>query len=130
VTSYLLDTHTFLWWALEPVKLPKTVTSELRDPANRIIFSVVSSWEAQIKLGLGKLELFEPLQSIVSRELTQNRWEILPVHLRHTWRLADLPPLHRDPFDRLLIAQALAEELVVVSRDPLFSGYPVKVFWS
>jgi len=130
VTAVLLDTHTFLWWALEPEKLPPAVLNLLRDASNRIVFSAVSSWEAQIKAGLGKLVLEESLRKIVERELVANRWEVLPVTLEHTWRLDQLPPLHRDPFDRLLVAQSLVEKLTVLTRDPLVAQYPgVKVAW-
>jgi len=120
----LLDTHTFLWWSLQPEKLTPVVLQALRDPDNRILFSAVSSWEAQIKIGLGKLILQDPLRKIVERELIQNNWEVLPVTLHHTWRLEQLPPLHKDPFDRLLIAQALVENLVIATKDPLICTYP------
>lgn len=93
----LLDTHTFLWWALEPEKLPERVCGVLEDPANQIFFSTVSSWEAQIKLGLGKLLLKVSLQSIIMREIEQNGWDVLPVTLSHTWALSNLEPPHKDP---------------------------------
>jgi len=131
VSGLLLDTHTFLWWALTPEILPEPVLTALRDSGARIVFSAVSSWEAQIKVGLARLVLSEPLQAIVERELVENRWEVLPVHLEHTWKLRDLPPLHKDPFDRLLIAQALVENLTLVTRDPLLAQYPgVATVWA
>jgi PIN domain nuclease of toxin-antitoxin system len=130
VSDILLDTHTFLWWALEPDKLPDIVIALMQDPKTRIVFSAVSSWEAQIKIGLGKLRLAEPLRAIIERELKHNHWEPLSVRLAHTWKLEDLPPLHKDPFDRLLIAQALVENLVLVTRDPLVAQYPeVHTLW-
>jgi PIN domain nuclease of toxin-antitoxin system len=126
----LLDTHTFLWWSLQPEKLPPVVLKALQDPDNRVFFSTVSSWEAQIKIGLGKLILEESLRKIVERELVQNNWEVLPVTLHHTWKLEQLPPLHKDPFDRLLVAQALAENLVIATRDPLIRAYPdITILW-
>ncbi len=126
----LLDTHTFLWWSLQPEKLPPIVMQALQDPGNRIFFSAVSSWEAQIKIGLGKLVLHESLRKIVEREIVQNNWEIMPVTLHHTWQLEQLPPLHKDPFDRLLIAQALTENLVLATKDPLICAYPdLKTLW-
>ncbi len=82
--GYLLDTHSFFWWSIEPEKLPTAVLELLADIDARVGFSVVSSWEAQIRTGLGKLELTEPLQTIVERELMKNRWEVLPIHLRHS----------------------------------------------
>ena len=129
--NLLLDTHTFLWWSLEPDKLPSEVLDALRNSQNRVVFSSVCSWEAQIKAGLGKLILVEPLRKIVERELSRNGWEVLPVTLEHTWRLERLPPLHRDPFDRLLVAQSLTENLTLATRDPLISQYSgVRTFWS
>jgi len=126
----LLDTHTFLWWSLQPEKLPPIVMQALQDPGNRIFFSAVSSWEAQIKIGLGKLILHESLRKIVEREIVQNNWEVMPVTLHHTWQLEKLPPLHKDPFDRLLIAQALTENLVLATKDPLICAYPdLKTLW-
>lgn len=126
----LLDTHTFLWWSLQPEKLTPVVLHALKDPNNRIFFSAVSSWEAQIMVGLGKLVLKDSLRKIVERELIQNSWEVLPITLHHTWRLEQLPPLHKDPFDRLLVAQALAENLIIATRDPLICAYPdLKTLW-
>jgi PIN domain nuclease of toxin-antitoxin system len=126
----LLDTHAFLWWVLEPEKLPSRLFAALSDPETRIVLSVASSWEAQIKMGLGKLVLDLPLQSIIEHEVQTNLWEILPVHLRHTWALSKLPPLHRDPFDRLLIAQAMEEGLTLATRDSLIIQYAqVNTIW-
>jgi len=131
MNGFLLDTHTFLWWAIEPEKLPAGVLAALQEPGTRIVFSAVSSWEAQIKVGLGKLVLKEPLQIIVERELIQNHWEVLPVYLQHTWKLKELPPLHKDPFDRLLVAQALAEDLTIVTKDPLVTMYSgLTILWA
>jgi PIN domain nuclease of toxin-antitoxin system len=131
MNGLLLDTHTFLWWAIEPEKLPAGVLAALQEPGTRIVFSAVSSWEAQIKVGLGKLVLKEPLQIIVERELIQNHWEVLPVYLQHTWKLKELPPLHKDPFDRLLVAQALAEDLTIVTKDPLVTMYSgLTILWA
>jgi PIN domain nuclease of toxin-antitoxin system len=131
MNGLLLDTHTFLWWAIEPEKLPVGVLAALQDPRTRIVFSAVSSWEAQIKVGLGKLVLKEPLQVIVERELVQNHWEVLPIYLQHTWKLKELPPLHKDPFDRLLVAQALVEDLTIASKDPLVAMYPgLDILWA
>ena len=130
MNEILLDTHAFLWWALDPKKLPSRLLAMMQNPETRIVFSAVSSWEAQIKIGLGKLTLTEPLRKVVERELVHNNWEVLAIRLEHTWHLAELPPLHKDPFDRLLIAQALAEKLVLVTCDPLVAQYPeVMTMW-
>ena len=122
----LLDTHTFLWWAIEP----PAILELMKNPANKIVFSVVSAWEAQIKIGLGKLTLSESLKKIVEREIQHNKWEILPVSLQHVWHLLQLPPLHKDPFDRLLIAQALTEDLTIATGDAFITNYPgLSVIW-
>jgi len=96
--ALLLDTHAFLWWSLEPERLSPGLLTRMSDPEVRVVLSTVSSWETQIKVGLGKLVLKEPLRDIIGRELEVNGWEILPVKLSHTWKLAELAPLHRDPF--------------------------------
>ena len=127
---FLLDTHTFLWWTLEPEKLPPKVMDIMGDPGHTVVFSVVSAWEALIKAGIGKLVLQESLESIIRRELARNSWDVLPVNLAHTLKLAELPLLHKDPFDRLLIAQSFVEGLTILGRDPVFSAYAgVHVFW-
>ena len=126
----LLDTHTFLWWSLEPDRLPRLVREALEDRNNTVFFSVASAWEAQIKIGIGRLVLEDPLRVVVEREVVRNGWLVLPVHLAHTVKLAELPPLHKDPFDRLLVAQALVEHLWVATRDPLVTIYPgLDVIW-
>jgi PIN domain nuclease of toxin-antitoxin system len=126
----LIDTHTFLWWSLSPERLPTRVTRLLKDPDNSILFSVVSSWEAAIKQGLGKLTLSKPLRNLIEDEVSRNRWQILPVLLPHTFRLEELPPLHRDPFDRLLLAQAMVEDLAIATRDPLIASYGLtEIVW-
>jgi PIN domain nuclease of toxin-antitoxin system len=126
----LLDTHTFLWWSLEPERLPQKLLDLLISPTNQIFFSVVSSWEAQIKIGLGKLKLNESLQAIIDKEIKNNQWTVLPVHLQHTYFLDKLPPVHKDPFDRLLIAQGITEDLVLATKDPFILSYKkIKTVW-
>ncbi len=130
MSGILLDTHTFLWWSLSPEKLPPKVIEAISDSSTRIMLSVASCWEAQIKLGLGELSLSIPLKTVVEREIRENCWEILQVCLAHTWKLESLPPLHKDPFDRMLVAQALVEDLIIATKDPLVSIYPtIRSFW-
>jgi len=125
----LLDTHTFIWWDSDPLRLTPQALAICQDPGNLVLFSVASVWEIQIKLQLGKLKLVLPLPELIFAQQRVNKMEILPVRLEHALALDQLPPRHKDPFDRLLIAQALVEEAVVVSKDPIFSEYPVKVVW-
>jgi len=125
----LLDTHAFIWWDSEPDKLPPQVLTLCQDRANTFLFSVASAWEMQIKLQLGKLKLALPLAQVIEGQQQTNNIEILPITLEHVLALQDLPSYHRDPFDRLLIAQANLEDAVLVSGDPVFARYPVKLLW-
>src|SRR5205814_9851389 len=99
------------------------------DPTNTLVLSVVSAWEITIKLQLGKLKLALPIADVIASQQQFNQFEILPVNLSHVLALEDLPGHHQDPFDRLLIAQANVEDLVLVSRDAVFKKYKVKTQW-
>ena len=124
----LLDSHTFLWWNNEPDKLSPRVLEMCKDSENALFVSVASIWELQIKFQLGKLRLYKPLAEIIRQE-QENGIEILSVEAPHVFALDSLPNHHKDPFDRLLVAQALVEGAVLVSADPLVKQYPVKVEW-
>ena len=125
----LLDTHVFIWWDSEPARLSPRALALCQDPQNTLLLSVVSLWEMQIKLQLGKLKLALPLKEIVEGQRRTNNVEILPVTLEHVLGLENLPPYHKDPFDRLLVAQAIVEEAVLVSADPNIAKYPVQIVW-
>jgi len=122
----LLDTHALLWVLSAPAKLPVTIRAALEDPTNIVFASAASAWEMAIKQARGKLrypaaELTAALRRVSLLEL--------PVTVRHAEAAAGLPLLHRDPFDRMLIAQAQAEGLGLVSRDPAVRQYQVTVLW-
>jgi PIN domain nuclease of toxin-antitoxin system len=125
----LLDTHTFLWWDSEPSRLSSKALALCQDRANTVLLSVVSVWEMQIKSQLGKLKLSVPLAEVVETQRQTNNVEVMSVTLAHVLALENLPTPHKDPFDRLLIAQANVEGAVLVSDDPIFEEYPVKVVW-
>ena len=125
----LIDTHVFIWWTSDSQKLSFTVYNLLTSPKTQVILSVVSIWEMQIKLSLGKLQLKTALPELVEDEVKQNRIELLPLDLSHIYALSNLPNHHRDPFDRLLIAQAKSEELVIISIDEKFDGYDIERLW-
>lgn len=125
----LLDTHTFIWWDSEPLRLSPQGLNVCQDSENILLVSVASLWEMQIKLQLGKLKLHIPLAELVSAQQQVNKIVILEVKLDHIMALAELPPHHRDPFDRLLIAQANTEKAILLSKDPIFAEYPVRVLW-
>lgn len=127
--NLLLDTHTFIWWDSEPAKLSPQVLTLCQDGANIVLLSVASVWEMQIKLQLGKLKLNLPLAEVVESQQQTNSIEVLPITLAHVLPLQNLPPHHKDPFDRLLVVQANVENAVLVSIDPIFKKYPVKLLW-
>src|SRR5438128_9594400 len=105
----LLDTHAFLWFVLNDPQLSAVAKALIEDPANDILISPASSWEIAIKVGLKKLDLFAPYDDFRDRGIAGNDFEILPIEPRHTSILTTLPLHHKDPFDRLLVAQALVE---------------------
>ena len=125
----LLDTHSFIWWDSEPNNLSPQVLVLCQKRANIVLFSVASVWEMQIKLQIGKLKLNLPLAKMIENQQQINNINILPVTLTHVLALQTLPAYHKDPFDRLLIAQANIEGAVLISNDPIFAKYPVKLLW-
>lgn len=125
----MFDTHTFIWWACEPEKLSTNVIDSCENQDNDLILSVVSVWEMQIKLQLGKLKLNIPLKSLIVSQRQINNLQVLPITLEHVLTLDLLPNHHKDPFDRLLIAQASVENAHIATRDNAFSYYPVKSIW-
>ena len=123
----LLDTHVFIWWADQQESLSATALSALNDEANELILSVASVWEMQIKVQLGKLKLSLPIEELIETQVETNDLGILPVALPHVLALDALPFHHKDPFDRLLIAQSIYEDVTLVSVDPEFPAYSVKL---
>jgi PIN domain nuclease of toxin-antitoxin system len=121
----LLDTQVFIWWDSVPEKLPPHLLEFCQDPVNILVLSVASVWEMQIKAQLGKLDLNTPLADIIASQQQTNQMEVLPVQLAHVLALQYLPPHHKDPFDRLIIAQANAENIAVMSVDTIFPLYLV-----
>lgn len=123
-----MDTHTFIWYDDEPTRLSSKALSLIDDKANTILLSLVSIWEIQIKLQLGKLNLRAPFKQVIE-EQQANQIELLPIEVSHILAVGQLPLHHRDPFDRLLIAQAQIENIPLLSHDPIFAAYPVQVIW-
>src|SRR5437868_7212002 len=120
----LLDTQALIWWDSDPGQLSAPALAALRDPANSVWISVVSVWEMVIKAQLGKLTLRLPLADIVVQQQV-NGVRVLPVTLAHALAVEGLPAIHKDPFDRALIAQASVEGAELVSADPVVRQYPV-----
>ena len=125
----LLDTHAFLWWVLDDPKLPASARGLVADEENTILFSVASAWEMSIKVGLGRLTFPQPAAPFVSEQIRINGFQLLPISLTHSFHTAELPHHHRDPFDRMLIAQSRVEQVPILSRDSAFEDYDVTVLW-
>ena len=125
----LLDTHTLIWWATEPERLPSRIFNFLTEPTNELLLSVASIWEMQIKCQSGKLNFGRPLSQLILNQQVQNGLNVLPVEPSHIYALQSLPDVHRDPFDRIMIAQAIVEDLSFVSADSACRQYPVPTLW-
>lgn len=127
--NLLLDTHAFLWFFWDDPQLSPCARGLISNPANRKLVSLASCWEVAVKVSVGKLNLGEPSRSFLAREVARNHFELLPITLEHATEVEGLPFHHRDPFDRLLIAQAIVEKFVLVSADSAFDTYPVQRLW-
>ena len=127
MTQLLLDTHIFLWLNDCPERLSRTAIENCANPANDLFLSLVSLWEIQIKSQLGKLQMSVPWQTMVQKQRDENGLQVLAISEAHIEQLGLLTLHHRDPFDRMLIAQAQAETMSLVSADSLFSSYGVTV---
>ena len=125
----LLDTHTFLWWNTDDPRLSPTAREVIADGRNELYLSVASAWEIAIKAARGSLILPEPPEQYVPSRLRLHRLSVLAIQLRHALHVYDLPMIHRDPFDRLLIAQSRLEDLVLLTTDPDIRRYDVNVVW-
>jgi PIN domain nuclease of toxin-antitoxin system len=124
----LLDTHAFLWAISDDQRLSRAAQRTFTGP-NHLWLSVASIWEILIKVKAGKLPFPEPSGPYLVRKLGENRIEVLPIKLDHVLRIETLTVHHRDPFDRILIAQSIEEKLPLVTADPVFERYPIDVIW-
>jgi PIN domain nuclease of toxin-antitoxin system len=127
--TLLLDTHAFLWSCQDDPLLSKPAKALIEDACNRKILSVGSCWEIAIKAGLGKLKLGEPSATYIPAALSRTGFEVLPISLAHATAVETLPGHHKDPFDRLLVAQSMIERISVVSADFQFDAYGVNRIW-
>jgi PIN domain nuclease of toxin-antitoxin system len=125
----LLDTHTFLWFIMGNFSLSADARALIEDPANEKFLSVASLWEIAIKVSVGKLGLSAPFNTLIPQQLSANGFELLRLEINHAAALIGLPFHHRDPFDRLLIAQAMVEQVQIVSLDLAFDAYPISRLW-
>jgi len=125
--KYLLDTHVFLWAITDAPQLSPAHRAVYLGPANSLYLSTASVWEMLIKSGLGKLFLPAPAMEFLIRQMEKNRIQALPIRLSHLAQLETPPPLHTDPFDRMIVAQSRAESMPILSSDPQLRKYPVTV---
>ena len=125
----LLDTHTFLWWIADSPRLSARAREVIRDSNNELVFSAASGWEIAIKAQLGRLQLPDNLEQFIVDQLSLNTILVLPIQLRHALHVYTLPQHHRDPFDRMLVAQSQVENLPVLTTDPQIAQYEVKTIW-
>lgn len=125
----LLDTCTFLWLTGDSARLSEPARRAIRDPENEVYLSAASAWEIAVKWRLGKLTLDRRPEAFVSAERERHGVTELPIRESATLLSASLPDVHRDPFDRMLVSQAIDGGLSIVSPDPAFDGYPVKLLW-
>lgn len=125
----LLDTHCFLWWILDNPSLSQTARDAIAEGGNGLYWSAASSWELSIKYALGRLPLPEPPEWFFPPELIRHRVASLPIADEHAFQAGQLPVHHRDPFDRMLVAQSRAESMVLVSNDAILRRYDVELLW-
>ena len=125
----LLDTHTFLWFIMGNPNLSVKARAAIENLANEKHVSAASVWEIAIKVSAGKLSLSAPFSTLIPTQLSANGFELLNLEMAHAATLINLPFHHRDPFDRLLIGQAMVEQMQIVSIDSAFDAYPISRLW-
>lgn len=127
--KHLLDTHTVIWAQNDPGKLGPKAVMVLQDPTNQLLVSAGSIWELSIKCGLGKLTLTMPFRAWMDKAAKDLGFLVLPINMDYAEAQSTLPWHHRDPFDRLLAAQSLVEEVSLISVDPIFDRYGIRRIW-
>ena len=125
----LLDTHAFLWWIADDDRLGANARETIGSADNEVFMSAASVWEIVTKTRLGRLPIPRPIEDFIASQLEANAFQPLAITIRHALELDGLPDLHRDPFDRMLVAQALAEEMPLVTGDQAVRAYPVTTIW-
>lgn len=126
--AFILDTHTLLWWHEDDTQLSRPAKETIRNPENTLVVSIVSFWEIVIKETIGKLKLDYTIDMLAAACI-KNNIQILPVRLYHLNQLSLFPLIHKDPFDRMIVATAYADKLTLVSKDKQLSAYNIQVIW-
>lgn len=127
--KYLLNTHVFLWWITNSPRLPKSVRIIFKEKRNELFFSTASIWEVMIKSQLKKIKLPDKPKEFIKEQLALNSIKILNVSLDHALEIYDLPKIHKDPFDRMLIAQVKVNRLPIITADSFIKQYNIDTFW-
>lgn len=125
----LLDTQAFIWWVLNDPRLSSSARAAISEPSNAVLVSVATAWEMAIKASIGKLDLPAPVAEFFRSQLSLNWFTALPVMTGHALQVASLDHIHRDPFDRLLVATAMVEGIPLVTSDEEIRRYPVRTIW-
>lgn len=126
--KYLLDTHAFLWFISGNASLSKNARQAIESVQAQSYVSIASLWEIAIKTKIGKLDIGMPFVDL-KKHIAANGFDLPPIHFEHLQIITDLPLQHQDPFDRILVAQSMAESLIVITKDPHFKGYEVQTLW-
>jgi PIN domain nuclease of toxin-antitoxin system len=127
---FLIDTHCWLWAVRSPDRLPAKAIAAIESGDNKVVLSVVSTLEIAIKVSIGKLQLPEPAHDFVYSQMAALSMTSLPVYLSHSLRVSELPLLHRDPFDRLLVAQCQIERIPLMTADEALTAYDIDIIWA
>ena len=125
----LLDTHTFLWWITDNPRMSPKARDVVEDAGNEIFFSAASGWEIAIKARLGRLHLPENPSSYLTKQLTMNAIQSLAITMSHSLYVFNLPDIHKDPFDRIIVAQAILENMPLLTKDCMLTEYGIQVIW-
>jgi PIN domain nuclease of toxin-antitoxin system len=127
--KYLLDTHAFLWFVSADDKLSSKARSIIKNSNNEVYFSAASAWEMSIKVRLGRLTIEEELEPFIIKQLSENNFSTLSITIFHSIYTSKLPDIHKDPFDRMIIAQSQVEDMPLISKDKNIEKYKIPVVW-
>jgi PIN domain nuclease of toxin-antitoxin system len=127
--DFLIDTHVFIWYATGDKRLSETVISIIEDEENNIFFSMASLWEMAIKINIGRLQFKKPFEKIITQQISSNNYHLLNILPKHIFQLSNINNFHKDPFDRLIISQAVTDNLIVLTKDKYFKKYNISVLW-
>ncbi len=126
---YLLDTHVLIWWITDDRRLSRRGGELIQNRRNEIFWSAASSWELAVKHALGRLVFEDPPEVLIPMELEKNRIETIPILNEHAFLAGRLPPHHKDPFDRMIVAQARIESMGLITSDSALASYDIEIFW-